>query len=181
MPAKIRLQRFGKKGQPVYHIVVADSRSPRDGRFVEKLGTYNPIPNPADIQLDVDRSVYWLNCGAQPTDTVRAILSYKGVLLKKHLLKGVEKEALTAEQAEAKFQAWLSDKESRIQSKIVARKQETRAAQKERLEAERKVAEARATEIARKRNAELAAEADAAAEPAEGEVSAEAPESPAEE
>ncbi|KUK57119.1 MAG: 30S ribosomal protein S16, partial [Bacteroidetes bacterium 38_7] len=87
----MRLQRFGKKGQPFYHIVVADGRAPRDGRFIEKLGTYNPLTNPADIRIDMDRAIYWLNVGAQPTDTVKALLSYKGVLLRRHLLRGVEK------------------------------------------------------------------------------------------
>jgi small subunit ribosomal protein S16 len=167
MPVKMRLQRFGKKGQPIYHIVVADSKAPRDGRFVEKLGTYNPLPNPAEVLLDIDRSVYWLNCGAQPTDTVRAILSYKGVLLKKHLLKGIEKGALTAEQAEAKFQAWQADKSVRIQAKVNSGKLEKKNAEKERLEAERKVAEERAARIAKKRSAELAAEAASVAEPDE--------------
>ncbi len=117
MPVKLRLQRHGKKGKPFYWIVAADSRSKRDGRYLEKVGTYNPTANPAVIELDVDKSVQWLQNGAQPTDTVRAILSYKGALLKKHLVEGVKKGALTEEQAEAKFQAWLDEKAAAIQAK----------------------------------------------------------------
>ena len=105
MPTKIRLQRFGKKGQPFYHVVVADSRAPRDGKFIEKIGTYNPRTIPATIDLNLDRALYWLGTGAQPTETTRAILSYKGVLYKNHLLGGVKKGALTQEQADAKFSA----------------------------------------------------------------------------
>ena len=110
MPVKIRLQRHGKKGKPFYWIVAADSRAKRDGRFLEKLGTYNPNTNPATIELDVDGSVKWMQNGAQPTDTARAILSYKGAMLKKHLLEGVKKGAFTEEDAEKKFQAWLDEK-----------------------------------------------------------------------
>ncbi|MEX2349409.1 MAG: 30S ribosomal protein S16 [Flavobacteriaceae bacterium] len=117
MPVKIRLQRHGKKGKPFYWIVAADARSPRDGKYLEKLGTYNPNINPAEINLDVDGSVKWLQNGAQPTDTARAILSYKGVMMKKHLLGGVAKGALTEEQVEEKFQAWLEEKAGRISSK----------------------------------------------------------------
>ena len=111
MPVKIRLQRHGKKGKPFYWIVAADSRSKRDGKFLEKLGTYNPNTNPAAINLNVDNSVKWLQNGAQPTDTARAILSYKGVMMKKHLLGGVAKGAFSAEEAEKKFNAWLEEKE----------------------------------------------------------------------
>ena len=96
MPAKIRLQRHGKKGQPFYHIVIADGRAPRDGRFIEKIGTYNPVTVPAEINLNFDKALDWLNKGAQPTDTVRSILSKKGVMLKKHLMIGVQKGAMTA-------------------------------------------------------------------------------------
>ena len=113
MPVKIRLQRHGKKGKPFYWVVAADVRAKRDGKFLEKLGTYNPNTNPATISLDVDGSVKWLQNGAQPTDTARAILSYKGVLLKHHLLGGVRKGALTEEQAEEKFNAWLEEKEQK--------------------------------------------------------------------
>ena len=117
MPVKLRLQRHGKKGKPFYWIVAADSRSKRDGRFLEKLGTYNPNTNPAQIDLNVDGAVKWLENGAQPTDTTRAILSHEGVLLKKHLAGGVKKGALTEEQAEEKFQAWVLEKQAKIDAK----------------------------------------------------------------
>jgi len=117
MPVKIRLQRHGKKGKPFYWVVAADSRAKRDGKFLEKLGTYNPNTNPATIEINVDNSVKWLQNGAQPTDTARAILSYKGVLLKHHLLGGVRKGALTEEQVEEKFNAWLEEKEKAVQAK----------------------------------------------------------------
>ena len=117
MPVKIRLQRHGKKGKPFYWIVAADSRSKRDGKYLEKLGTYNPNVNPAEINLDIDGTVQWLHNGAQPTDTARAILSYKGVMLKKHLAGGVKKGAFTEEQAEEKFNAWLEGKTKEVESK----------------------------------------------------------------
>ena len=117
MPVKIRLQRHGKKGKPFYWIVAADSRSKRDGKYLEKLGTYNPNVNPAEINLDVDGAVQWLDNGAQPTDTARAILSYKGVMLKKHLAGGVRKGAFTEEQAEEKFNAWLEGKNKKVEAK----------------------------------------------------------------
>ena len=118
MPVKIRLQRHGKKGKPFYWIVAADTRSKRDGKYLEKLGTYNPNSNPAIIDLDIDGAVTWLQNGAQPTDTARAILSYKGVMLKNHLAGGVQKGALTAEQAEEKFQAWVDEKAGKITAKV---------------------------------------------------------------
>ena len=105
MSTKIRLARHGRKGRPFYHVVIADSRAPRDGRYIEKIGTYNPNTNPATIDLKFDRALYWLMTGAQPTDTASRILSYKGVLLKKHLLEGVKKGAFDEAAAEAKFQA----------------------------------------------------------------------------
>ncbi|MFD2822867.1 30S ribosomal protein S16 [Lacinutrix iliipiscaria] len=117
MPVKIRLQRHGKKGKPYYWIVAADARAKRDGKYLEKLGAYNPNTNPATIELNVDGAVTWLENGAQPTDTARAILSYRGVMLKKHLKGGVAKGALTEEQAEAKFNAWLEEKANKIGSK----------------------------------------------------------------
>ncbi len=110
MPVKIRLQRHGKKGKPYYWIVAADARAKRDGKYLEKIGAYNPNTNPATIDLDVDGAVKWLQNGAQPTDTARAILSYKGALLKNHLAGGVRKGALTEEQAEEKFNALLEEK-----------------------------------------------------------------------
>jgi len=117
MSVKIRLQRHGRKGKPFFWIVAADSRSKRDGRSLEKLGTYNPNTNPAIIELDIDGAVKWLQNGAQPTDTARAILSYKGALLKNHLAGGVKKGALTEEQAEVKFQAWLEEKATKVSDK----------------------------------------------------------------
>ncbi|MHB1179749.1 MAG: 30S ribosomal protein S16 [Daejeonella sp.] len=117
MATKIRLQRFGKKGKPFYHVVVADARAPRDGKFIERIGSYNPNTNPATIDLNFDKALDWVNKGAQPTDTCRAILSYKGVMYKKHLEGGVKKGALTAEQSEAKFAEWLESKEGKIAGK----------------------------------------------------------------
>lgn len=117
MPVKIRLQRHGKKGKPFYWIVAADARSKRDGKYLEKLGTYNPNTNPATIDLDVDGAVKWLESGAQPSDTAKQLLSYKGALMKKHLKGGVKKGAFTEEEAEAKFQAWLSEKNQAIADK----------------------------------------------------------------
>lgn len=114
MAVKLRLQRKGRRKAPFYHIVAADSRSPRNGRFIEKLGTYNPLTVPASIELNTERAYYWMNVGAQPTDTVRAILRFKGVLYQKHLLEGVKKGALTQEEADAKLQAWIDQKESRV-------------------------------------------------------------------
>src|SRR6056297_4270702 len=157
MPVKIRLTRRGRKKLPYYHIVVADSRAPRDGRYIESIGTYSPITNPATIELDFDRALDWLQKGAQPTDTCRAILSYKGVLMKKHLLDGVKKGALTEEQAEEKFQSWLKEKESKIEAKREKIEKSKTDEGKKRLEAETKIREARAEELA-KRNAEAAAE-----------------------
>ena len=117
MSVKIRLQRHGRKGKPFFWIVAADSRSKRDGRSLEKIGTYDPNTNPATIDLDIDGAVKWLQNGAQPTDTARAILSYKGALLKNHLVGGVKKGALTEEQAESKYQAWLEEKASKVSDK----------------------------------------------------------------
>jgi len=117
MATKIRLQRFGKKGKPFYHVVVADARAPRDGKFIERIGSYNPNTNPATIEINFDKALDWVNKGAQPTDTCRAILSYKGVMYKKHLEGGVKKGALTAEQAETKFTEWLDSKEGKIAGK----------------------------------------------------------------
>ena len=117
MATKIRLQRHGRKKRAFYHIVVADSRAPRDGRFIEKIGTYNPITNPATIDLDVNKAAQWLLNGAQPTDTARAILSYKGAAYKKHLQVGVNKGAITQEEADKKFAAWMSEKDAKVEAK----------------------------------------------------------------
>lgn len=188
MAVKIRLARHGKKRAAFYHIVVADARSPRDGRFIEKLGTYNPNTNPATINLNFDSAVQWLANGAQPTDTARAILSYKGVLLKRHLDVGVAKGALTEEQAQAKLDKWLEEKGAKVDGKAKSIADAKAKEEKERLEAEAKVNEARAAEIAAK-NAELAGEVEeVATEEATEEVAEtveataeETPEAPAEE
>ena len=166
MPVKIRLQRHGKKGKPFYWIVAANSRAKRDGRFLEKLGTYNPISNPAQIEINVDAAVKWLQNGAQPSDTARRILSYKGVLLKHHLLGGVAKGALTEEQAEAKFNAWVEAKSNKVTTKEEKLAKDKAAAKAKALEAEKQANEKRKNEAAAK-----AAEAAAAAtaEQAEGE------------
>ncbi|MEL6975621.1 MAG: 30S ribosomal protein S16 [Bacteroidota bacterium] len=179
MPVKIRLQRHGKKGKPFYWVVAADSRSKRDGKFLEKLGTYNPNTNPATINLDVDGSVKWLQNGAQPTDTARAILSYKGVLMKKHLLGGVKKGALTEEQAEEKFQAWLAGKEQGIQSKIDGLDKAKADAKAKALEAEKEVSDKRAAALAPAVEEEVVEEAAEATEAVA--ETAEATEAPAEE
>ena len=169
MSTKIRLARHGRKGSPFYHVVIADSRAPRDGKYIEKVGTYNPNTNPATIDLNFDRALYWLQCGAQPTDTAKRILSYKGVMLKKHLREGVKKGAFDAAAAEAKFEAWMKEKDAKVQAKITKLAQEGDAAAKARLEAEAKVRAAK-EEIVAKKKAEL--EAAAAAKKAEEEAAA---------
>ncbi|MCH1533869.1 MAG: 30S ribosomal protein S16 [Schleiferiaceae bacterium] len=147
MSTKIRLQRGGRKGRPVYSIVVADARSKRDGRFIEKLGTYNPNTNPATIDLNFDSTLSWVMKGAQPTDTARAILSYRGVMMKKHLLEGVRKGALTEEQADAKFEAWVSDKENKIDGKVQTLNDAAKASKSARLAVEAEVNNARKAAI----------------------------------
>ncbi len=164
MPTKIRLQRKGKKGQPFYHIVIADGRAPRDGRFIEKIGVYNPLTKPAEIDIQFDKALGWLQKGAQPTDTVRAILSYKGIMYKYHLLKGVRKGALTEEQAEIKFQAWLTEKQEKIQSKRKEYELSVKEAGKKQKELETKVNEAKAQALAKKLAKAQEAAAEAAAE-----------------
>ena len=171
MATKIRLQRGGRKSRPIYSIVVADARAKRDGRFIEKLGTYNPNTNPATIDLNFDSALSWVMKGAQPTDTARAILSYRGVMMKKHLLEGVRKGALTEEQAEAKYEAWLSDKESKIGANVKAIAEKKAADKTARLAAESEVNKARAAAIA----AALAPAEEAPAEEAETEAAEEAP------
>ena len=143
MPVKIRLQRHGKKGKPYYWIVAADGRSKRDGKYLEKLGAYNPNTNPATVELDVDGAVKWLQNGAQPTDTAKALLSYKGAMLKNHLAGGVRKGALTEEQAEAKFTAWLEEKTSKVEAKADGLAKAQSDAKAKALEAEKAVNEAR--------------------------------------
>jgi small subunit ribosomal protein S16 len=165
MPAKIRLQRHGRKRYAYYHIVIADSRTPRDGSNIERIGSYNPNTNPATIELDFDKALTWLSNGAQPTDTVRAILSYKGVMYKKHLLGGVAKGAFTAEEAETKFEAWVAEKAGKIQAKKDGLIVSSESSRKDQLEIESKKNAARLNAIA-KRNAEVAAAAKAASAPA---------------
>jgi len=148
MPVKIRLQRHGKKGKPFYWVVAADARAKRDGKFLEKLGIYNPNTNPATIEINVDNSVQWLQNGAQPTDTARAILSYKGVMLKNHLLGGLRKGALTEEQVEEKFNAWLAEKEATVSAKVGGLDKEKAEARAAALKAEKEVNDKRAAEAA---------------------------------
>ena len=148
MAVKIRLARRGRKKMAMYDVVVADARAPRDGRFIEKIGTYNPLTNPATIDLLDDRAFHWVMNGAQPTDTVRAILSYKGVLLKHHLAGGVRKGALTEEQAEAKFNAWLQEKANAVDNKRSGLSKPKEKAKAEALAAEKAVSEKRAADAA---------------------------------
>ena len=150
MSVKIRLTRHGKKGYAFYHIVVADSRAPRDGRYIERLGVYNPNTNPASVEFNFDKALDWLQKGALPSDTCRSILSDKGVMIKKHLLEGVKKGAFTADVAEQKFQTWLKDKETKVLAEKDKTVKDKEADKKQRLEAEAKVKEAKAQAIAKK-------------------------------
>ncbi len=161
MSVKMRLARHGRKKYAFYHIVVANSRAPRDGRYIERIGSYNPNTNPATIDLDFDKAYDWLVKGAQPTDTVRAILSYKGVLLKKHLAGGVKKGAITQEEADRKLDAWLNEKDAKIQAKKNMLSSQVDKLRRKQLEAEAKANEERAAALAAKKSA-LAAEAAAA-------------------
>jgi small subunit ribosomal protein S16 len=163
MATKMRLQRFGKKGQAYFHIVIADGRAPRDGRFIEKIGIYNPITRPADIQLDFDRALYWVKTGAEPTETVEAILKYTGVAYMHHLLKGVAKGAMTEEQAQVKFEEWKTVKTGKIENAKNDIGLKAKTEDKKRLAAEVKVNQAKAEVLAKK----LAAEAKKAAGVAE--------------
>ncbi len=164
MAVKIRLARKGRKKLAFYHIVVADSRSPRDGRYIEKIGSYNPVTNPATIELNFDKALGWLQNGALPTDTCRAILSYKGVLIKKHLLEGVKKGAFDDAEATRRFEEWVKQNEEKIEAK----KQNLEKSQDDelgsRLKEEKRINEARAAKLA-KRNADLAAKAAAGNSP----------------
>lgn len=150
MAVKIRLQRHGKKDSAFYHVVVADGRAPRDGKFIEKLGVYNPNSNPATIDINFDSTLSWLMKGAQPTDTCRAILSYKGVMLKKHLMEGVKKGALTEAQVEQKFNKWLDEKGGKISGKKERLSKESTKAESDRMKAESAVKEAKAAKVAAK-------------------------------
>ena len=171
MSVKIRLARKGRKKQAFYHVVVADSRSPRDGRFIEKIGVYNPLTDPATIDINFEKALGWLQNGAQPTDTCRAILKYKGVMMKKHLLEGVKKGAFDEAEADRRFNEWLKGKDEKIELKKSGLEKKGEELRKKKLEAEKAVKEARAAEIAKKAAA-LAAEAEAAAKAA---AAAEAP------
>ena len=180
MPVKIRLQRHGKKGKPFYWVVAADSRSKRDGKYLEKLGTYDPTNNPAIIHLDVDASVKWLQNGAQPSETARRLLSYKGALLKNHLVGGVRKGAITEEQMDEKFNAWLEEKGTKIDSKKEHLSKADEKAKEEALAAEKAVNDARiaaaqpepepeADEQANAQNVEVADEEEKKEAPAQAE------------
>ena len=193
MSTKIRLQRQGRKGNPIFKIVVADSRSKRDGRFIENLGQYNPNTNPATIELNFDSALSWMMKGAQPTNTARAILSYKGVLMKKHLLGGVAKGAFSEEEADKKFEEWLASKNDSIKSKSDSIAKAAQEEATKRLNAEKEVNKARAASLAIA-NSELVEETineeapviienteEAVAETPAEEVKEEATEAPAEE
>lgn len=184
MPTRIRLQRRGKKNNAFYHIVVADGRAPRDGSFIEKIGTYNPNTNPASIELNMDKTVQWLQNGAQPSDTCRRILSYKGALLKNHLQIGVNKGAISQEQADVKFNEWLQAKEAKINGVRSTVENDQRNARKAVLENEKKQNEEKAAAVAAKRQAaaeaEAAAKAEAEAAQAEAAAETEAPAAEAE-
>ena len=167
MATRIRLQRHGKKGKPFFHLVAADSRAKRDGKFIEKLGTYNPTANPAVIDINFDATLTWVQNGAEMSDTARAILSYKGVLYKNHLLNGVKKGALTAEQVEERFNKWLADKEAKIDSKISGLAKSAEKAKADRLAAEAATNAAKAAAVEAKNTPaveEVAEEAPAAEE-----------------
>lgn len=187
MATKIRLQRHGRKGYAFYSIVIADSRAPRDGKFTEKIGTYNPNTNPATVDLNFERALHWIEVGAQPTDTVRNILSNEGVMLMKHLNGGVRKGAFDEAAAQAKFEAWKQAREAKKTALVSKNAAEKKAAAEARLEAEKKVNEKIAEKVAEKKAAIAAAkaEAEAAAAAAENEANAaeeagEATETPAE-
>jgi small subunit ribosomal protein S16 len=173
MSVKIRLARKGRKKQAFYHVVVADSRSPRDGRFIEKIGIYNPITDPATIDINFEKALGWLQKGAQPTETCRAILKYKGVMMKKHLIEGVKKGAFDEAEADRRFNEWLKGKDEQIELKKSGLEKLGEDIRKKKLEAEKAIKEARAAEYAKKLAA-IAAEAEAAAK------AASAPEVPAE-
>src|SRR5574344_20741 len=174
MAVKIRLQRRGKKGQPFYHIVIADARVARDGKFIDKIGSYNPLTTPATIELDEQKALQWLNNGAQPTDTARAILSYKGVMLKSHLQIGVDKGAISQEVADNKYNAWVADKEAKITKIAEQKANERKTAEKKAFDAEVAVNKQRAEAIAKKRAEIEEAQAKAAQEAKQKEQEAKA-------
>ncbi|BAG83980.1 30S ribosomal protein S16 [Candidatus Azobacteroides pseudotrichonymphae] len=150
MATKIRLQRHGRKGYAFYHIVIADSRAPRNGNFIERIGFYNPNTNPATINLKFERALYWLNVGAQPTDTARNILSCEGIFLKKHLLEGINKGVLSEADAKSKFEAWKNVKRIAIQNEINKIYEQQRIVNKAKLESERVVNQTKTKVLAQK-------------------------------
>ena len=174
MATKIRLQRHGRKGYAYYQIVIADSRAPRDGKFIEKVGTYNPNTDPATVDIKFDRALYWIQTGAQPTDTVRNLLSQKGIFMMKHLLGGVKKGAFSQDEAENKFQAWLKNKEASVSQIKSVLSEKAIAEKKAALDAEKAVNKAKAEEVAKKKASEAAQAATEAAEAAAEEVVEEA-------
>ncbi|HQV52065.1 MAG: 30S ribosomal protein S16 [Flavobacteriales bacterium] len=153
MPTRIRLQRKGKKGRPYYHMVIADSRAPRDGKYIERIGAYDPNMNPAFVEVNVDKAMAWLQKGAQPSDTCRAILSYSGVVYKNHLVNGIKKGAFDQAEADRRFEIWLNEKNSKIEGKKSKLVQSAEYATKDRLTAERK----KASDMAASHSAKLAA------------------------
>ena len=175
MATKIRLQRRGRKGYAFYQIVVADSRAPRDGKFIERIGSYNPNTNPATVDLNFERALYWLQVGAQPTDTTRNILSREGVLLKKHLLEGVKKGAFDEAKDEEKFEAWKQQKQASVEAAKAKNSEKAKAVAAARLEAEKEVNKAKAEIVAKKKAELAAAEAAKKAEEAAAAAEAEAP------
>ncbi len=178
MATKIRLQRHGRKGYAFYSIVIADVRAPRDGKFTEKIGTYNPNTNPATVDLKFDRALYWVECGAQPTDTVRNILSDEGVYLMKHLRGGVKKGAFDEAACQAKFDAWKADKKNGLNKLVAKNEADKKAAEAERMKAEKKVSEEIAKKVAEKKAAEALAKAEAEAAAKAEEAAEEAAEAP---
>ena len=170
MATRIRLQRHGRKSRPIFHIVVADSRAKRDGRFIEALGIYNPNTNPATIDINFERALEWMMTGAEPSDTARAILSHKGILMKKHLLEGVKKGALTLEQVEERFEKWLNEKQALVDNKVTSLMSSAQKTKADRLKAETESNAKKAGAIA----AKLALMSSAALETAEADAAAEA-------
>lgn len=174
MPTRIRLQRKGKKGRPYYHVVVADQRAPRDGKYIERIGAYDPNRNPALVEVDRDKALAWLQKGAQPSDTARAILSYTGVLYKNHLLGGVAKGAFDQAEADRRFEVWLNEKKGKVEAKRSRLADEAGKAYQERVAVETKKSHDRADALTAKLAAESAAAATAeAAAPEAGESAAE--------
>jgi small subunit ribosomal protein S16 len=180
MPVRIRLQRHGKKGKPFYWIVAADGRAKRDGRYLEKIGIYNPNTNPATVELDIDQAVKWLENGAQPSDTARTLLSYRGAMMKHHLNGGVTKGAFSQEEADKRFAAWLEEKQAKIQAKIDGLDKDQASDLAQRMEAEKAVNQKRIDDLTAAPEAEEAAEGETAETSAE-EVTASETEAPQEE